>query len=340
MNLYVYHDDDYMTSWLSDEISLGITDYLRQKGFRVVNAEQLAEMMKKSVDEGTCWKDLVVFSRDIVPETIYHWQYPNALIRNYLDCGGTIIWFGDIPLYYRGFCPSSCSQFKERLNQASQSEGEKIMKNLTRDEKDRFAVCYAMRGSFNVLGVVPLLTKHPASKVCSITKAGREIGLRSSWYSERPILIRGSNLRKNKPIALAAGKPQYMMPFERSIVDEKKERRLSLSVIDLVLKILGLIPALIAMAAALYLFTAGFATALISPFLWGSVLLLLVYLTYWFFWSRTTYAGAWFRNFDKKHPFSGFYRLWDFRPYRVTRKNLEELHSVCMTVVQKLSEKN
>lgn len=337
MNLYVYYDDAYMTNWISDDISLEITDFLRSKGFRVLNAEELAEMMKKSVDEDTCWRNLVVFSRDIVPETICHYPYPNTLIRDYLDRGGTIVWLGDIPLYYRGLCPSSSNRLKQQLKHANRSEGEKLKQLIkTGDKKDRFAECYKMRACFNILEVLPLLTKHPGSKV-RITRAGRELGLRSSWYSDRPILIRGSNSRKRKPVALATGKPRYIMPFERSILDEKKEKRLSLSVIDLLSKILGLIPALIAMATALYLLWAGFATALIWLFLGVSALLLLTYLTYWFFWSRATYAGAWFKNFDGRHPDSGFYRLWDFNLHRTTRNILDELFNVTLTISRKTS---
>jgi len=336
MNLYVYYDDGYTTNWISDEISLAITDFLHSKGLRVLNAEELAEMMRKSVDEDTCWKTLVVFSRDVVPETICHYPYPNTLIRNYLDCGGTIVWLGDIPLYYRALSPSSSNRLKEQLKHVNQSEGEKLKQlRKARDEKGRFADCHELRASFNILGVVPLLVKHP-SKV-SITRTGREFGLRSTWYSDRPILIRGSNLRKKKPVALATSKPQYIMPFERAILDQKKERRLSFSVIDLLSKILGLIPALIAMATALYLLWAGFATALIWSFLGVSALLLLTYVTYRFFWSRATYAGAWFKNFDERHPNSGFYRLWDFMPNRVTQNTLEELFNVIQNIARKPS---
>jgi len=337
MNLYVYYDDAYMTNWIPDEISLEITDFLRSKGFQGLNADELAEMMKKSVDEDTCSRSLVVFSRDVVPETICHYPYPNTLIRDYLDRGGTIVWLGDIPLYLRGLCPSSSNRLKQQLKDANQSEGEKLkQQERTRDKKDRFAECYKMRAAFNILEILPLLTKHPGSKV-SITRAGRELGLRSSWYSDRPILIRGSNLRKRKPVALATSKPRYIMPFEQTILDEKKERRFSLSVIDLLSKILGLIPALIAMGTALYLYWAGSATALIGSFLGVSALLLLTYLTYWFFWSRATYAGAWFRNFDGRYPDSGFYRFWDFYLHRTTRNMLEELFNVILTITRKIS---
>ncbi len=337
MNLYVYYDDSYMTSWLSDEISLKITDFLQSKGFIVLNAEKLAEMMKKSVDEDKCWKDLVVFSKDIVPETICHYAYANTLIRDYLDRGGTIIWLGDIPLYYRALSPASSNRIKEQLKNSNQPEDEKLKKlRKVKDEKGRFADFYELRASFNILGVIPFLVKHPSK--ASITKAGRELGLRSLWYSDRPILTRGLNLRKKKPVAFATSKPQYIMPFEQAILDQKKERRISSSVIDLLLKILGVTPAIITLVAALYLLSAGFASALIWSFLGVSALLLLTYVSYWFFWSRATYAGAWFKNFDKRHPDSGFYRLWDFHPHRVTNNNLEELHSVCIAIVRKRAQ--
>jgi hypothetical protein len=336
MNLYVYYDDSYMTSWVTDDLSLVIADFFRRKGFRVVDAEELKEIMENSVDEDTCWKDLIIFSRDVMPETICHLSWPSALVRNYLDCGGTIVWFGDIPFYYRGRSPSLSETLKEQLNKANPSDSEKILKQDARDEKERFAKISNMRGCFDVLEAVPVFLEHPASKV-RINRTGKKLGLNSSWYSNRPILIRGSNLRKKKPVTLATSKPRYMMPFERSVLGDKKERKLSPNVIDLLSKILGLIPALIAAVTALYLLWAGFATTLIWSFLGASAILSLAYIAYWLFWSRATYAGAWFKNFDERHPDSGFYRLWDFRPHRMTANNLEELHTVTMTIIERNS---
>jgi hypothetical protein len=302
----------------------------------VLNADELAEMMRKSVDEDRCWNTLVVFSRDVVPETICHYPYPNTLIRKYLDQGGTIVWFGDIPLYNRGLSPSASDRIKEKLKQSNQPEDERLKQlKITRDGQGRFAQLHELRASFNILEVIPLLVKNP-SKV-KITKAGRELGLRSSWYGDRPILIRGLNLRKKKPVALATSKPRYIMPFERAILDQKKERRLSSSVIDLILKFLGLIPALITLTTALYLSFAGFAITLIWSFLTATLLLVFAYIVYWLFWSRMTYAGAWFKNFDKRYPHSGFYRIWDFMPDRFNQNTMRELLNIIQNIMQKLS---
>lgn len=348
MNLYVYYDESYMTSWISDEMSLEITDFLRDKGFHVLNAEELAEMMRKSVDENTCWRELAVFSRDIIPETICRsadGASPNELLRNYLDCGGTMLWFGDVPLYNIGRCASSSERLKERikeeLKRTNQSEAE-ILKlwRKKKDEKGRYADGCEMAVCFNVLGVVSLMARHTASRV-SIKRKGKELGLCSSWYSKRPILVRGSNLRKRRPITLAkASKPYYMMPFERSIIDQKKERSISLNFLDLLSKVLGLIPALIAMGAALVLYGAGLATTLILSFLASSASLFLTYIIYWYFLSRATYAAAWFKNFNKRYPDSGFYRLWDFPPHKLAKSNLNELYNISMTITRRISRDN
>ena len=335
--MYVYYDDRYMTNWISDGLSRAVTDFLQRKGFEVLNANELAELMRKSVDEDTCWKTLIVFSRDLVPETICHYPYPNTLIRQYLDNGGTIVWFGDIPLYYRALSPSSSKRIKEQLKSVNQLEDE-ILKQMKkqRDDKGRFAHLHELRASFNILEVIPILAKNP-SKV-RITKAGKELGLRSLWYSDRPILIRGTNLRKKKPVTLATSKPRYIMPFERAILDQKKEKRFSFSVIDLLLKTIGLIPALITLVTALYFSLTGFATALIWSFLVASLLLFFAYVIYWLFWSRVTYAGAWFRNFDRRYPGSGFYRLWDFMPDRINQTSLEEFSNIIQSITHKLSK--
>lgn len=336
MNLYVYYDERYLTNWISDEISLEIKNFLQSKGFHVLNADELAEMMRENIYKDTCWNTIIVFSRDVVPETICHYPYPNTLIRKYLDRGGTIVWFGDIPLYYIALSPQNFDKIKNRLERSNQAEDE-ILKQLkiAKDKKDRFARCYELRASFNILEVIPILAKNP-SRV-KITRAGKELGLRSLWYSDRPILIRGLNLRKKKPLALATSKPRYILPFERAILDQKKERRFSSSIIDLIFKFIGLIPALITLTTALYLSLTGYAATLISSFLIATLLLMLTYFMYWLFWSRITYAGAWFKNFDKRYPNTGFYRIWDFMPDRLSKDEMEELYTVIHNIKNRVS---
>jgi len=46
-------------------------------------------------------------------------------------------------------------------------------------------------------------------------------------------------------------------------------------------------------------------------------------------------ASAWLKNFDERHPKSGFVRLWDVIPHRITDKMLEELYSVALARVER-----
>ena len=327
MKLIVYYDEDYANSWLPKSISIKIRDFLKEKGFTVFNAEDLAEWMEQSFDADTCWNSLVVFSQDVVPETVCNLPFPNSMVRSYLDSGGTIVWIGDVPFYYRGYNASCQKELSAQFKNLSDSEIEKLGK--LRDKTGKFASMSGRKGCFTSLGVIPIWLEHPSSKV-KITKGGRKFGLRTRWYSNRPILLKGSNLRNRNLVVLAKTKPRYLMSLEKSILSEQKERRLPANFVDFMSKIIGIVPAIVTSLTALGLVLAGFGTATALPALGTSVLLLLAYAVYWLFWSRSTYASAWFINFDKRHPLSGFIRLWDFVPWRITDSMLEELYGIVL----------
>lgn len=102
MYLIVYYDEDYPNSWIPRVESKKIVGFLISKGFTQYNAEGLADWMRKSIDEGTCHQSMVVFSQDVVPETVCHDSTSNSLVRTYLDRGGTVLWVADIPFFYQG----------------------------------------------------------------------------------------------------------------------------------------------------------------------------------------------------------------------------------------------
>ena len=43
-----------------------------------------------------------------------------------------------------------------------------------------------------------------------------------------------------------------------------------------------------------------------------------------------TYANAWFKNFNREKPLSGFIRIWDYIPKVITERMLSELHDVVL----------
>lgn len=98
----VYYDDKYPVSWMSRAASGELKELLVTIGFTEMGAADLAAWMKSAVDgdaEGT----LLVMAQDVVPDLLVG-AAPgaDALIRQYLDKGGSVIWISDVPFYFVG----------------------------------------------------------------------------------------------------------------------------------------------------------------------------------------------------------------------------------------------
>jgi len=104
---FVYYDERYPTNWVSDNVAKQMVKFLEEKGFEVVDATDLKKVMADYTTTKVHNEEVViVFSRDIVPDVVL--DNPtnptvNSLIRRYLNAGHSIVWLGDIPLYYVGY---------------------------------------------------------------------------------------------------------------------------------------------------------------------------------------------------------------------------------------------
>jgi hypothetical protein len=327
MELIFYHDEKYPTSWISRDQSREIANYLKNRGFLECNAEELAEWMKKSGDKDTCSQSVVIFSQDVVPYTVCHSPSPSTLIRTYLDHGGSVIWIGDVPFYYIGPNPR---RKLETLQDDALRDPFKVLK----DKEGKSIEKWGRRGCFSVVGAVPVYVDFPISKV-RLTKEAKLFGLKTAWYSNRPIPIQGfSNIRK-KMIVLGSSKPHHVRSTKkaRGYTEESEDKGVPLSsTMDLISKLLGLVSAAFAAlaAGASAVFTGS---TTILTLLVATTVFCLVLGLYWFLRLRETFASAWFKNFDTRHPSSGFVRIWDFSPDRITDKMLEELHNIAVSRV-------
>lgn len=154
--MVVYNDGNYPTSWISKKWGSDITTMLSDKSFIVKNALELKEWMKECLAHNESHESVVVFSQDMIPNTILGNHTPNNLIRKYLDEGGRVIWLGDIPFWTKG------------------------TQNGSRHE------IWGHGAHFAMLGVQPFI----AESSSSCKWVGRWSGLmKSSWYSQRPINI-------------------------------------------------------------------------------------------------------------------------------------------------------
>jgi hypothetical protein len=118
----------------------------------------LRDFVINAINERTSFQKIIVFSQDMVPDTIC--EESRALIREYLDAGGNVVWMGDIPFFYIGISgvtdPLRCIQ--------SWSYG---------------APTY-------VGGIVPISSSTMRS--VDLKWLGKTLGLSHHWTSARPIL--------------------------------------------------------------------------------------------------------------------------------------------------------
>jgi len=102
--LYVYYDERYPYSWIPHNIAKIIAKELEKYDFETIDATSL----KNILSEGSKTTDkeyVVVFAQDVVPDLILDNPYnptANSLLRLFLNAGHSIVWIGDVPLYYVG----------------------------------------------------------------------------------------------------------------------------------------------------------------------------------------------------------------------------------------------
>jgi len=93
----VYYDANYPSAWSG---GTAVRDALSAQGYAVLNANELKLWMLDRIQDGHL--SVVVFGKDVVPDTVAESESSNCTLRRYLNAGGKIVWYGDIPMYYQG----------------------------------------------------------------------------------------------------------------------------------------------------------------------------------------------------------------------------------------------
>jgi hypothetical protein len=107
---------------------------------------------------------LAVFGQDVLPDILMDPPDSNAIIRQYLDAGGSVLWMGDTPCFFIG------------------REGVLQTHNLENMDKRWF-----LNTAFiTIFGVLPVISV-PLHTV-KIKRSGRDLGLSCVWSSIRPII--------------------------------------------------------------------------------------------------------------------------------------------------------
>ncbi len=106
-----YWDQRYPTNWASDADSVAVRDGLQAAGYEILDADQLKTWMEARIADKEL--SVVVFCRDIPPDTVVETRDANCTLRKYLDAGGKIVVYADIPLYNQGHADGTSTNWGE-----------------------------------------------------------------------------------------------------------------------------------------------------------------------------------------------------------------------------------
>ena len=147
----LYWDDDYPSAWAGGDTS--IRDALAAAGYTVLDAAQLKSWMDGHIKDKAL--SVVVFCRDVVPDTVAESMNTSCTFRRYLDAGGKVVWYSDWPIYYQG-------------------------------HSDGTSVTWGSAGATGVLGFNASSGPNDTMEEVVFTEAGIEWGLTTTWQSQRP----------------------------------------------------------------------------------------------------------------------------------------------------------
>ena len=103
---YVYYDERYPSHWIAKAVAKRMANALKKVGFKIVNAEEVRDLMQEALRTPLREEIVIVFSQDVVPDILVDnpsSPTANSLLRRFLNRGHSIVWMGDVPLLHVGF---------------------------------------------------------------------------------------------------------------------------------------------------------------------------------------------------------------------------------------------
>ncbi|MCP4263703.1 MAG: hypothetical protein GY774_40270 [Planctomycetes bacterium] len=146
-----YWDGRYPSAWGGG--GEAVRDALEAAGYTILDADQLKTWMDGHISDKEL--SVVVFCRDVVPDTVAETMSSDCTIRKYLDAGGKVVWYSDWPFYYQG-------------------------------SSDGAMVTWGSAGASSVLGFNASSGPNDSSEIVTITDEGATWGLTETWESRRP----------------------------------------------------------------------------------------------------------------------------------------------------------
>jgi len=147
-----YWDSRYPTSWAGS--GEATRDALSAAGYEILDADQLKTWMTARIADKKL--SVVVFVKDAAPDTVVETASSGCTLRKYLEAGGKIVWYADIPFYYRGSAAGTTTTWGDN-------------------------------GASGVLGFNTSSAPRDSGATASFTSAGIAWGLTRTWTSQRPL---------------------------------------------------------------------------------------------------------------------------------------------------------
>ncbi len=153
----VYWDARCGTGWADNASSILVRDGCVAAGYTLLDADQLKTWMTGHIGDKAL--SVVVFARDIAPDTVVETVDKNCTLRKYLDAGGKIVFYADIPFY-----------------------------NIAHTDNTLLSPNPATGGQDAILGIGTNLVWDSYNQV-TITGLGAACGLTTTWASQRAMPI-------------------------------------------------------------------------------------------------------------------------------------------------------
>jgi hypothetical protein len=151
-----YYDARYPTGWADNDVAVGVRDYLSMLGYTILDADQLKTWMDARIADRAL--SVVVMCQDIAPDTVAETPDASCTLRRYLDRGGKVVQYADIPFYNQGHADGSVTN-------------------------------WALGGSIGILGFNAASAPMNSGNTVTITPDGIDWGLTQAWApSLRPAL--------------------------------------------------------------------------------------------------------------------------------------------------------
>ncbi len=157
----VYWDARYRTNWATEADSVAVRDGCVAAGYEILDADQLKVWMDARIADQKY--SVVVFARDNAPDTVVETVDQNCTLRKYLNAGGKIVYYSDIPFWDIGHVDGTWDNPQTA-------------------------------GANSILGFNTDIAVWDSNQQVTITAAGAKWGLTQGWGSVRPIASGGPDV--------------------------------------------------------------------------------------------------------------------------------------------------